>query len=66
MLFLLVSELLSNMARNLDLLSTVSSRLPEAGTRPGYQTPALKNFKDLRPVGEDFHCVFREGIWFIF
>ena len=54
------------MARNLDLLSTVSSRLPEAGTRPGYQAPALKNFKDLRPMGEDFHCVFREGIWFIF
>ena len=66
MLFLLVSELLSNMARNLDLLSTVSSRLPEAGARPGYQAPALKIFKDLRPVGEDFHCVFREGIWFIF
>ena len=54
------------MARNLDLLSTVSSRLPEAGARPGYQAPALKNFKDLRPLGEDFHCVFREGICFIY
>ena len=52
------------MSSNLDLLSAVSSRFPEAGPRLGLQTPALRDFKDLRPSGEDYHCVFREGINF--
>ena len=51
------------MSKNLELLAAVSSRLPEPRPRLGLQTPALKDFKDLRPSGEDFHCVFREGIF---
>ena len=52
------------MSRNLELLSAVSSRLPESRPRLGLRPPVLRDFKDLRPSGEDFHCVFREGICF--
>ena len=51
------------MSRNLELLSAVSSRLPESRPRLGLRPPVLRDFKDLRPSGEDFHCVFREGIF---
>ena len=50
------------MSENLELLSAISSRLPEPRPQLGLRPPVLKDFKDLRPSGEDFHCVFREGI----